>query len=215
MPGMQPSLKLTLNTNAAQFERLCRLQAEFAAACNRVSPIAQANRCWNRVALHHLVYRQLRTEFPHLGSQMACNAIYSVARTFRAVLQHKQSPWNIERRPNQALPAIRFTDSAPVYFDRHTLSLKHNVLSMFTLDGRLHFELNLAADDAGHLQQQKIREIVLLRLAEHFVLQIWLDEKASLPEAEAGAGDFPEYLLVSPDAAAARGAGILSDISIR
>lgn len=194
---MQPSLRLFLNTSPPQFERLCRLQIEFSAACNAVAPIAQENRCWNRVALHHLVYRQIRAEFPQLGSQMACNAIYSVARTYRAVLQGKQSPWNLDLRPNQPLPAIRFTELAPVYFDRHTLSLRNGALSMYTLDGRLHFELDLSPADSDCLTQQKIREIVLLRVAEKFVLQIWLEEKAALPDAATSPGDFPEYLLIT------------------
>ncbi len=38
---------------------------------------------WNRVALHHLMYRNLRDQFPEMGSQMVCNAIYSVSRTCR------------------------------------------------------------------------------------------------------------------------------------
>ena len=194
---MSPSLKLILNASAQQFEQLRRLQTEFSAACNAIAPIAQANRCWNRVALHHLAYRELRTRFPQLGSQMACNAIYSVARTYRAVLQHKQSPWNIEARPNLPLPLICFTDKAPVYFDRHTLSLKNGMLSMYTLDGRMRFELNLADADARRFGSEKIREIVLLCVGNHFVLQVWLDEKSALPESENHA-ELPEYLLITP-----------------
>lgn len=197
MRAMLPSLKLLLNTSEQQFEQLRRLQTEFSAACNAVAPVAQANRCWNRVALHHLAYREVRTRFPQLGSQMACNAIYSVARTYRAILNHKQSPWNLEQRPNQPLPLICFTDKAPVYFDRHTLSLKNGMLSMYTLDGRLRFELNLSAQDAVRFSHQKIREIVLMCVGNNFALQVWLDEKSALPEAD-DTGDLPEYLLIEP-----------------
>ena len=193
---MSPSLKLILNASPQQFDQLRRLQTEFSAACNAIAPIAQSNRCWNRVALHHLAYRELRTRFPQLGSQMACNAIYSVARTYRAVLQHKKSPWNIEARPNQPLPLICFTDKAPVYFDRHTLSLKNGMLSMYTLDGRMRFELNLAIADAHRFGHEKIREIVLLCVGSNFVLQVWLDEKSALPDTESP-GDLPEYLLIT------------------
>lgn len=202
MRGMSPSLKLLLNTSPEQFDRLRRLQAQFSAACNAVAPIAQANRCWNRVALHHLAYREVRTRFPQLGSQMACNAIYSVARTYRAVLHHKQSPWNLEQRPNQPLPRICFTENAPVYFDRHTLSLKNGMLSMYTLDGRLRFELNLSAQDAQRFTHEKIREIVLMCVGTSFTLQVWLDEKSTLPET-ASTDDLPEYLLITPPEAPA------------
>lgn len=192
---MEP-LETRLNVSAEQAAQLRRLQAEFAAACNLVSPIAQANRCWNRVALHHLTYRELRQRFPQLGSQMACNAVYSVARTYRVLLTHAQSPWNIERRPANALPALHFQDTAPVYFDRHTLSLKAGVLSMFTLDGRMRFELNLAEKDARRFAAQHLREIVLLRRGETFFLQFWFDEKSVLP-ASSGGSDVPQYLIVS------------------
>jgi hypothetical protein len=192
---MEP-LETRLNVSAEQAAQLRRLQAEFAAACNLVSPIAQANRCWNRVALHHLTYRELRQRFPQLGSQMACNAVYSVARTYRVLLTHAQSPWNIERRPANALPALHFQDTAPVYFDRHTLSLKAGVLSMFTLDGRMRFELNLAEDDGRRFTAQHLREIVLLRRGEAFFLQFWFDEKSVLP-ASSGGNDVPQYLIVS------------------
>lgn len=128
---------------------------------------------------------------------MACNAIYSVARTYRVLLQHPQSPWNIDLRPNQPMPLIRFSESAPVYFDRHTLSIKGGALSMYTLDGRLRFELNLSAGDSVRFATQKLREIVLTVIGANYVLQFWFDEKSAMPNAEAD-GDLPEYILVTP-----------------
>lgn len=182
-----------------QAEQLRRLQAEFAAACNLVAPIAQANRCWNRVALHHLAYRELRARFPQLGSQMACNAVYSVARTYRVLLHHPQSPWHLDRRPAQPLPSLRFQDGAPVYFDRHTLSIKGNLISMFSLDGRLRFELDLQPDDAARFSREKLREIVLVGSPQGFWLQFWFEEKALLPAlSDEAAGELPEYLIVAP-----------------
>ena len=86
----------------------------------------------------------MRERFPALGSQMICNAVYSVSRTARLVLQHPNSPWNVNKHSDAPLPLLRFAPSAPVYFDRHTLSLKGNVLSMFTLDGRMRFDAALS-----------------------------------------------------------------------
>lgn len=194
---MVAPLEIRLNVSPPQVEQLRRLQAEFVAACNFVSPVARANRCWNRVALHHLTYRDLRQRFPQLGSQMACNAVYSVARTYRVLLTHPQSPWNIDRHRDQALPQLFFRNDAPVYFDRHTLSLKAGVLSMFTLDGRLRFELKLAQPDARRFAAQQLREIVLLQRGGAFFLQFWFNEKTALP-ATMAAGEVPEYLVVSP-----------------
>ena len=188
-------VQVVLNVPPEHVERLRRLQAEFAAACNAVAPVAQANRCWNRVALHHLVYRELREKFPALGSQMACNAVYSVARMYRALLSNPQSPWNLDSRPSQPLPLVRFLDDAPVYFDRHTLSLKGCMLSMFTLDGRLRFEIALAPDAVERFATNALREIVLLRVNEKYMLQFFFGEKLALP----GAGEesaVPGYVAV-------------------
>jgi hypothetical protein len=192
-------LQVVLNVPSAHYDRLRRLQAEFAAACNLVAPVAQMNRCWNRVALHHLAYREVRDKFPALGSQMACNAVYSVARTYRALLTSPQSPWNIATRPGQPLPLVRFLDDAPVYFDRHTLSLKGGVLSMFTLDGRLRFEISLMEMDAARFVGGLLREIVLLRMGDRFLLQFFFGEKQELPGIES-AGEVPNYVAIQSSA---------------
>ncbi|MDY0071464.1 MAG: hypothetical protein RBR77_02300 [Thauera sp.] len=160
---MKQSLRLRLDTSPEQQARLLALQAAFARVCNALAPLVQETRCWNRVALHHMSYRQLREQFPEIGSQMVCNAIYSVSRASRLVYQHPQSPFNVARLGEGKLPLLRFADSCPVYFDRHTLSLKNSLLSMYTLDGRMRFQLQLdaAAEQAFH--EQKLREIVLAR----------------------------------------------------
>ena len=107
---MDHSLRIALNGTPTQFERLRALQVAFADVCNAIAPVVQSTRCWNRVALHHLVYRSMRERFPALGSQMICNAVYSVSRTARLVLQHPKSPWNVKqalRRDAAAAAALR------------------------------------------------------------------------------------------------------------
>lgn len=193
---MNSLLDIRLNANAEQSAQLVRLQTEFAAACNSVAPIAQQHRCWNRVALHHLSYRILRDQFPQLGSQMACNVIYSVARTYRTLLTLPQSPWNVALRGGAPLPSLRFANSVPVYFDRHTLSVKGNVLSMFTLDGRLRFEITVSDTDAARLADGRLREIVLRNVQGAFALQ-FLFSDANRPEGAAVDSDLPEYVLVT------------------
>ena len=159
---MKPSIvKLTLACSAQQHARLAKLQQTFALACNRVSEIARINRCWNRVALHHLAYRVIREQFSELGSQMACNAIYSVCRACRWAYQHPKSPLRIAANASQPLAPIVFLSTAPVYFDRHTLSLMGGQLSMYTLDGRMHFQLSISQADQRRLVNEKIKEVAL------------------------------------------------------
>ncbi len=196
-------LRVPLNASPEQQARLRALQVGFAEVCNALAPLVQETRIWNRVALHHLAYRKLRAQFPAMGAQMVCNAIYSVSRSCRLVFQHPASPFSLDRLGDKPLPLLRFTDSCPVYFDRHTLSLKDGQLSMFTLDGRMRFQLTLRADDEAMFHTQKLREIVLTARPDGvFELSFVLSdaEAASEPVAtaasSAAAAPIPEYLMV-------------------
>lgn len=200
---MDDILRIPLSVTAQQATRLQALQHGFARLCNALAPVVQATKVWNRVALHHLMYRQLREEFPEMGSQMVCNAIYSVSRTCRLVFQHPASPLHLERLGDAGLPLLRFTDTCPVYFDRHTLSLKDGQLSMFTLDGRMRFQLTLDPRDEARFQQRKMREIVLEGdTVRGYALSFLLGEApaggaAAQMASEGGkAAEIPEYILV-------------------
>ncbi|MEJ6021955.1 hypothetical protein [Ramlibacter sp. PS4R-6] len=160
---MNSVLRVTLNPAPEQSARLEALQEAFAKACNSIAPLVQASRVWNRVALHHLAYRGLRQAFPNIGSQMACNVIYSVSRACRIVYQHPDSPFNLQRLGDKPLPLVQFDKSSPVYFDRHTLSLRDGTLSMYTLDGRMRFQVALTPQDEERFRNEKVREIVLAR----------------------------------------------------
>jgi hypothetical protein len=193
-------LRIPLDTSAEQLARLQALQAAFARVCNALAPTVQQTRVWNRVALHHLTYHSLRERFPELGSQMVCNAIYSVARTCRVVFQHPQSPFNLARLGAKPLPLLRFTDNSPVYFDRHTLSVKDGRLSMYTLDGRMRFALALKPVDEANFHEKKLREIVLSRRADgRFELSFLFSDagdEAALVPSPAATTEVPEYVMV-------------------
>lgn len=204
---MKPVIHLSLTTTPEQLERLRALQAAFAGLCNALAPLVQQNRCWNRVALHHLAYRALREQFPQMGSQMVCNAIYSVSRSGRLVFQHPDSPWNVARRPDARLPLLRFLPSSPVYFDRHTLSIKDGQLSMYTLDGRMRFQLDLSSEDEALFHQSRLKEIVLSGDAQGYRLSFWLADAEDAGAQKPAAADLPEYLLVLPDPASLAAAG--------
>ncbi|MCL5969267.1 MAG: hypothetical protein M1359_08485 [Betaproteobacteria bacterium] len=183
---MNRVLRITLNTSPEQSERLRALQQAFAQACNTLAPLVQAQRCWNRVALHHMSYRQLRQAHPALGSQMVCNVIYSVCRAARLVYQSPGSPFNVARLGNQPLPLLRFTDTCAVYFDRHTLSLRSGQLSLYTLDGRMRFDLALAAADEQAFHGSKLRELVLARRSDgafELIFTLQSSPDASAPAA--------------------------------
>jgi hypothetical protein len=193
-------LRIPLNANAEQLVRLKALQAAFALVCNALAPTVQQTRVWNRVALHHLTYHKLRERFPELGSQMVCNAIYSVSRTCRVVFQHAQSPFNLNKLADKPLPLLRFSDSCPVYFDRHTLSVKNGQLSMFTLDGRMRFALALKSADEANFNEKKLREIVLSCRADGvYELSFLFDDEQGKKASElldSGNSEVPKYVMV-------------------
>ena len=198
---MNSTLSIPLDTSPEQVQRLLALQQGFAQVCNALAAVVQHTRVWNRVALHHLTYRQMREQFPQMGSQMVCNAIYSVSRTCRMVFQHPQSPFHLSRLGDKPLPLLRFADSCPVYFDRHTLSLKAGQLSMFTLDGRMRFQLALGAEAEEAFQKRKLREIVLSRASgDRYTLSfVFSDseiEASSSPVSVSEEAEIPEYVMV-------------------
>jgi hypothetical protein len=170
---MEKRLIIPLTPSSEQIHYLKALQRNFVEICNSISPIVQASGCWNRVALHHMVYHKMRMQFPNLGSQMICNAIYSVSRAARIVLQHPKSPWNIENNPSLNLPRIIFLPQSPVFFDRHTLSLKGNRLSMYTTKGRIHFDLTLSEVERNTFHDAKLKEVLLVSQQEKFSLQFY------------------------------------------
>ena len=190
---MKSVIRVPLNTTPEQYARLQALQTAFAQVCNALAPEVQRSRVWNRVALHHLHYRALREKFPALGSQMVCTAIYAVSRTSRLIFQTPASPFSLAKLGNKPLPLMQFADSCPVYFDRHTLSIKANKLSLFTLDGRMHFELTLPEEQLLLFRVAKLKEIVLTRRLDNaYELAFWLEPA----ELEPSQPLIPEYLSV-------------------
>ena len=197
---MKTTLRIPLTTNDLQYARLSQLQAAFAGVCNAIAPTVQQTKVWNRVALHHLKYRSLREQFPDMGSQMVCNAIYSISRTCRLVFQNPQSPFNLARLGTKPLPLLRFSNDCPVYFDRHTLSVKKGQLSMYTLDGRLRFALALSSENEADFVAKKLREIVLSKRQDGaFQLVFQFDDDQSENASNANTdlnSEFPEYVVI-------------------
>ena len=196
---MKSQVRIRLNTTPEQSARLIALQTAFAEVCNALVPLVRESRVWNRVALHHMAYRGLRERFPALGSQMVCNAIYSVSRSCRLVFQTPGSPFHLSKIGDRPLPLMRFLETSPVYFDRHTLSLKAGQVSMYTLDGRMRFELALQAADAEAFHHRKLYEIILQREPVGHFLSFRFGEAAgaeNLVVAENNPDSLPEYVLI-------------------
>jgi hypothetical protein len=105
---------------------------------------------------------------------------------------------------------MQFTNSCPVYFDRHTLSIKDDKLSMFTLDGRMHFHLTLQKEQLMLFKVAKLREISLtFRTPGLYQLTFHLDQQKVLSEPEAQAMldvQLPSEFQMPPELLAAQSA---------
>ncbi|MHB1641799.1 MAG: RNA-guided endonuclease InsQ/TnpB family protein [Acidithiobacillus sp.] len=126
---MKRTISVKLIHTKEQAQSFKDLADTFASACNDVVPFAQEHRCWNRVALHHFAYNVVRTKWPSLGSQMACNAIHKVASAYKTLKANK----GISK--DKAVPLVVFKPKS-VHFDKRTYSIKGNTLSLFTMAGR-------------------------------------------------------------------------------
>lgn len=197
------TLLIPLTPTPQQAQSLLALQQAFAEVCNALAPTVRDTRCWNRVTLHHLAYRALRERFPQVGSQMVCNAIYSVSRTCRVIFQSPGSPLHIQRLADKPLPLLQFLPSAPVYFDRHTLSIRHGALSMYTLDGRMRFQINLSPQDEERFAKARLQEIVLRGAGQQFSLSFSFGDEPAQAATQVADAVWPHYVVLQQEGDAA------------
>jgi len=180
---MKNTLQIKLLVSPEQALKLLDLQKTFAMACDVAALFVARSRSWHRVTLHHLAYKSMRAKFPSLGSQMVCNAIHTVSKASKEIFQDPNSRWTAVAKSGQPLPILKFSDTTPVFFDKHTLTLKKNALSIFTLDGRMHIQINLSEAIETKLRNEKLKELSLLRQKNLFYLRFVFSEDAesSLP----------------------------------
>jgi putative transposase len=151
---MLRTASILLDTTREQGQALAAVRAAYAEACNRLAPAVIEHRCWNRVALHNLAYSRLRAE-THLGSQMTCNAIFSVCKAYQA----QKALGRI--KSNAPVPVIRF-ERASVHYDKRTYTLKGDSVSLYTLAGRITVAMRLGEHQRRILQSGKPKEAELL-----------------------------------------------------
>ena len=144
---MKRTISIKLLTTAEQNAALEDLQKEFNAACNQRVPLAAANKCANRVALHHICYYAVRGVHPALGSQMVCNAVKTVADAYKTFFANNPK----KRREEWGLLAFK---SGFVHYDARTYSMKGNLLSLFTLSGRIKVEMRVGDFQAKYLAKE-------------------------------------------------------------
>jgi len=193
---MKRTIAIKLDLSLQQTQSSLELQEQFTAACSQVASVAFQEKEKNRVRLHHLCYRKLRKDFPQLGAQMSCNAIAKVAQALKAVKKTKE---------------LLFKKGCSVHFDKRTYSLKNNVLSLFTLNGRIQISLKICAFHQTFLDQGKIKEAELVRKGKRWFFHLVLDlpDAALLEPAKAMGVDLGENVLAATSTGKLFGGGPL------
>ena len=135
-----------------------------------VIPFVVENRCWNRVALHHLCYYKIKESIPSLGSQMVCNAFQKVCSSYK-VLKIKKS---------QDVPTITFKDIGSVHYDKRMYSLKDNTLSLYTVSGRIKCGFSTGNFQMEYLERGTVKEAELTGKGKRWFFNLVLD----LPDVE-------------------------------
>jgi IS605 OrfB family transposase len=146
---MNKTIAILCETSLSDKKALLGLRDEFTKACNQISPIAYSDTCWNRVALHNKVYTSTRKN-TSLGSQMVCNAIFSVCKAYKA------------RRKDKKNTPVTFRTEGSVHFDKRTYSIKGDVLSLYTLEGRLKLRMKIGKFQQGYLEKGVAKEAELI-----------------------------------------------------
>lgn len=126
---MMRTASIRLDVSPEHVAALTGLRAAYADACNRLVSVVREHRLWNRVGLHQRAYAMLRKATP-LGSQMCCNAIFTVCKAYKAQKELGRI------RKEEPVPEIRFAH-ASVHFDKRTYTLKGESVSLNTLNGRI------------------------------------------------------------------------------
>ena len=142
---------IRLDVTPEQAAALGALRSAYAQACNRLVPMVCEHRVWNRVGLHQRAYRSLRQSSP-LGSQMVCNAIFSVCKAYRA----QRALGRIRR--DEPVPTLRF-DRASVHYDQRTYTIKAHGVS---LKGRVSVPWIPAEHQRTILQSGRAKEAELV-----------------------------------------------------
>lgn len=167
---MKRTIALKLILSQEQSEALLETQKAFANACNQAIQFVVENRCWNRVALHHLCYYKIRENSSSLGSQMVCNAFKKVCSSYKALKVKK----------SQEVPAITFKESSSLHYDKRTYSVKENILSLYTINGRIKCEFITGIFQGKYLERGAVKEAELIRKGKRWFFNLVLD----LPDLE-------------------------------
>jgi len=128
------TLKVKLNTNEIQHSALLRTMNTFNDICNDISNQAFEAKEYQKVQLHHMVYRGQREALPDFSSQLVVRAIGVVSDSYKVKRNRHQR--NFFKKT-----------SAVVYDDRVITFRDSGTVSIWTNDGRMEIPIQVYDKD--------------------------------------------------------------------
>jgi IS605 OrfB family transposase len=133
--------KIKLLTDSDQYQKIVDTMKRFNEACDYISERAFAEKSFNKLKIHKLVYYDVRERFD-LSSQMVVRAIGKVAESYKV---DKKS-------------VHTFNETGAVVYDERILSFKGiEIASILTLEGRIDVPMLISKYHQGVLQGRRVR----------------------------------------------------------
>lgn len=126
---MKTILKVKLITDEFQHRALLRTMNVFSQVCNEISKRAFKEQEFQKIQLHHIVYKEIRKAHPEFSSQLVIRAIDVVSCSYKT---------KRNKRPN----GFKRT-SAVVYDDRVITFKGTDSVSIWTSEGRLNIPIKV------------------------------------------------------------------------
>ena len=122
---MQLTTKLKINPTKEQQQSLLKTMRLFNLICNEISEIAFNKKEFKQFSLHKLCYHELKQKYPEFSFQLIIRAINTVTDSYK--------------KDKKTLR--QFKQYSSIVYDDRILSIKNNIVSLWTIDGRLKLPL--------------------------------------------------------------------------
>jgi IS605 OrfB family transposase len=123
--------------------------------------------------LHNFTYSHIRKS-SSLGSQMVCNAIFSVCKAYK----------NRNVPKKEIIPTILFRKNRSIHFDKRTYSIQGRMLSLYALQGRIKVSMKMGVFQQNYFSQGIPKEAELIYKKGRWYFNLVLDLPAPLPRAK-------------------------------
>lgn len=134
---MKKIISIKLKTNKEEYEALKDTLHLFNEICNDISLIAFNNKVYSKYDLQKLCYYDIKEKYPDFSSQLIVRAIKKVVDSYKITITHLNQ-YNRKHKEKKYLHSIKFKKYSAVVYDCRILSYKkNNILSIWTIKGRL------------------------------------------------------------------------------